>query len=252
MNYADRAKLCQNSAAKNLLQIMADKKTNLCVSADVTQAEELLSLVESVGDEICLLKTHIDIINNFNYELIDKLLELKNKHHFLLFEDRKFADIGNTVKMQYAHGVYRIADWADIINAHIIPGPGIIEGLRQIGLNSGRGLLLIAQMSSQDNLATDAYTQKNIDWAKTNTDFVMGFIAMEKLIDEPTFITMTPGIKLKRGTDALGQQYRTPDEAIANGSDIIIVGRNICQAQNPKQAAQQYRQAAWQAYLARE
>jgi uridine monophosphate synthetase len=251
LNFVERASFCLNASVQRLCQLIADKQTNLCLSADVSCASELLNLVDKVGLEICLLKTHIDILSDFTSDFIQQLNYLAEKHQFLIFEDRKFADIGHTVKQQYAGGIYQIAEWADIINAHTVPGPGIIQGLREVGLTKGRGLLLLAEMSSSGSLARGAYTEASIAMAKAYPDFVMGFIAQHQLSEDPGLIQLTPGIQFDSGgIDGLGQQYISPERAITqNGADIIIVGRGIYQANNPAISAQHYRQSAWKAYL---
>ena len=57
-------------------------------------------------------------------DMIHEISELSVKHNFLIFEDRKFADIGNTVRLQYQNGPFKISSWTDMANFHIIPGPG--------------------------------------------------------------------------------------------------------------------------------
>ncbi len=248
--YSERAHKALNPVARKLLHLMDEKQTNLSISADVTKAKDLLQIAEELGPQMALLKTHIDILSDFTPQVIQRLKELSEKHRFLIFEDRKFADIGNTVKLQYQEGIYRISDWADIINAHIIPGPGIIESLKNVGLPKERALLLLAQMSSKDHLATGQYTRKCVEWAKAHEEFVIGFIAQEKL--DPHMMTLTPGVNLADQGDALGQQYHTPYKVIfENECDLIIVGRGILEAKDPLKEAIRYRQAGWDAYLAR-
>jgi len=237
-----------NPTAKRLLATMRDKQSNLSLAADFTTSAELLYWAEQLGDAICLLKLHIDILEDFTPEVIEKLTALSKKKRFLLFEDRKFADIGNTVMHQYAKGIYKIASWADIVNAHIVPGPGIIEGLKRVGGPLGRGLLLLAQMSSKGALTDHTYAQSAYAMALQFPDFVIGFISQRKLGPAPHLLTLTPGIHLHATQDALGQQYRTPQQAIHDGADILIVGRAITEAKDPKHEAALYAQAGWSAY----
>lgn len=252
LSYQQRAAHCANHTAQKLLLLMAQKKTNLSVSLDITHKADFLALADTLGPEICVLKTHIDTLEDFDPTVSTALTHLAQKHQFLIFEDRKFADIGHTVQLQYGGGIYHIADWADIVNAHILPGPGIIEGLKTVGLTQQRGLLLLAQMSPQGNLLDKNYTQACIAMAEQHQDFVIGFIAVEKISENPAWIHFTPGVHQSSTADHMGQQYVSPEEAIfVRGTDIIIVGRGIYQASDPVLAAKAYRKAGWDAYLRR-
>ncbi|KAF2843558.1 orotidine-5'-phosphate decarboxylase [Patellaria atrata CBS 101060] len=129
-SYRDRAATAPPLAAY-LLRLITIKKSNLCFSADVSTTAELLSIAEEVGDSICLLKTHADIVNDFSDRTVKGLREIARRKRFIIFEDRKFADIGETVQKQYTAGPLSIAKWAEITNAHILPGPAIVTALEE-------------------------------------------------------------------------------------------------------------------------
>ncbi|NXY67313.1 UMPS synthase, partial [Glareola pratincola] len=253
LSFSARAELPGvHPVAARLLVLMEKKQTNLCLSADVTSSKELLQLAATLGPSICILKTHIDILNDFTQEVVKELRTLADQHEFLIFEDRKFADIGNTVKHQYEGGVFKIASWSDIVNAHVVPGSGVVKGLKEVGLPLQRGCLLVAEMSSQGSLATGEYTKAAVQMAEDNSDFVFGFISGSRVSNKPEFLHLTPGVQLQAGGDNLGQKYLSPKEVInKKGSDIIIVGRGILAASDRLQEAEKYRKAAWESYISR-
>ena len=81
--------------AATLYRLMHIKGSNLCLSADVTTTSQLLSLVEELGDDIAVLKTHADIIDDFGTRTIEGLIDIGRRKKFIIFEDRKFGDIGS-------------------------------------------------------------------------------------------------------------------------------------------------------------
>ena len=82
ITYNNRKKFTNNDTLKKLYTIMEEKKTNLCLSVDLTKSQSILKLIEKCGKHICIVKTHIDIIEDFTWDFILKLTELSLKYNF--------------------------------------------------------------------------------------------------------------------------------------------------------------------------
>ena len=231
---------------------MERKKTTLCLAADLTNSEEILKLAEIAGPHIAVLKTHVDIIENFSSKFVARLQELAKKFDFLIMEDRKFGDIGHTVSLQYSKGIYKIAEWADIVTAHPVAGKGTIEGLKRglDGLTEIRGVFLVAEMSSEGALTTGNYLSEAISMSK-DSSMVAGVVCQSNSFSDPGLIQLTPGVKLSKTGDDLGQKYNTPEQVVNSGADLAVVGRGITEATDKLSAVLQYKEKLWEAYETR-
>jgi len=226
---------------KKLLEIALTKKTNLIASADVVTTDELLALAEKVGPHIAALKTHIDIITDFDFEkTILPLRNIAEKHNFLLMEDRKFADIGSTQEMQYSYGVYKISSWADLVTSQVIGGYQSLDFF----LNSG--VVAILSMSSKGTLTSGDYFEEAQKIAAAHPN-VIGGVSQKPLSTE--LLLFTPGVSLSASGDGKGQQYNTPEHVFRNlHTDFMIVGRGIYKSDNAAVAAERYKIEGWKAY----
>ena len=241
LSYEQKLEITKHPTAQKLLQIAVDKKSNLIVSADVMTTSELLNLAEKVGPQIVALKTHIDIIKDFDHDkTILPLVDLARKHNFLLMEDRKFADIGSTQELQFSKGIYQISKWADMVTSHLIAGKKSLECFKNVGV------IAILGMSSQGTL-TDAHYQEEGLKVVENQPNIMGCVAQRKISKE--MLLFTPGISLEQSGDDKGQQYNTPDHVFHNlHTDFIIVGRGVYEAEDAEKSLKTYREIGWKAY----
>lgn len=135
---------------KQLIDYILEKKSNLCCAADVLSAKDLLELAEEIGEHIVLLKIHVDTLPDFSIGFLYKLQEIAKKHKFLIFEDRKIADIGFVAQQQLLSGVYKIANQADLVTVHAIAGESSIKALKEAGKSCG--IILVCEMSTNDTL----------------------------------------------------------------------------------------------------
>ncbi len=241
-SYEQKLQTAEHSVAKKLLETALSKQSNLIASADVTTTQELLELAEKTGPHIIALKTHIDIISDFDYDkTIVPLKALASKHNFLLMEDRKFADIGNTQELQFTSGIFNITGWADFVTSQVIGGFESLDCFKNVGV------VAIIGMSSKGALTTASYREEALKIASSHPN-VIGGVSQNVLPEE--MLLFTPGVNLADSGDGKGQQYNTPEHVFTMlHTDFIIVGRGIYKAENPEAAAALYKNEGWNAYL---
>lgn len=235
-----------NPKAQQLWNTIRERKTNLCLSLDITD-----NITNKITDNtaihnhwnnlmkilphICMIKLHTDIMNtDTDFDLIREAC----KGIFIL-DDRKYADIGHIVSKQLCNSSVR----ADCVTAHGIFGQNTLDGL------VSTQTLLIAQSSAKNNLITREYSSAVYKLALNNKDKVLGFICQHQISED--FLNITPGVNIDTD-NTNGQQYRTPEDAIGRDRcDIIIVGRGILDAEDPVAKAIEYKERAWKALMAR-
>uniref|UniRef100_A0A6C0CLN8 Uridine 5'-monophosphate synthase n=1 Tax=viral metagenome TaxID=1070528 RepID=A0A6C0CLN8_9ZZZZ len=195
------------------------KKTRLIFSADC-RMQQLISVISSIGHLLVGIKLHSDA---YEYDM-EKIHDLAKKVGFVIIEDRKFCDIGSTVKAQFQKilDVYK----PDFITVHSLMGKGTLDGLSELNFQKSVGFLLVSDVSSSGSLIDEAYTSKTIELAKQDPE-VVGVISQNSDAfrdSQHKKIVMTPGVDITKKTDGLNQTYRHPDNI---KSDYVISGRGI-------------------------
>jgi orotidine-5'-phosphate decarboxylase len=252
---------CDNSLSRQYMEVACRKQSLVILAADLRTMAGLNELIDQVGPHLAALKTHVDLVDDWTAAGWADLCSKASSHDLLLFEDRKFADIGPISRGQMA-GVYDIRSWANIVTAHGISGPDIVDGLCAGWNDVGRsgGVLLLAQMSSRGNLLElPGYTDEMVSAGVSNPG-VFGFIGngsrpaeltvLREKVGEKKLI-WTPGVNLAVGDGEMGQRYGCPSDAIQAGSDGIIVGSGIYKSNDRKNVAKAYADISWRALLGR-
>lgn len=224
----------QSEFANELYRLASIKKSNIILSCDFMNDIEILTILDSIGDQIVAVKLHLDTIQlssneQYNYEnFLSKLKELKIQYNFLIIEDAKFADIDTIMYEKIHSDRLMIANIADAITIHGISGLSILED-KKIKIP----MIIVSEMSSSNNMIDCDYTSKIINILRTKEvnrlNSLGGLVCqnnLPKLIKPFEYLTMSPGINLEETTDTGNQCYSIPDKQNKVGL-FWIVGRGI-------------------------
>ena len=189
-------------------------------AADCASMEEMLDKLDTYGPHIGILKTHMDTFSDFNEHKLVRFIALKKKYDLLVWEDRKFADIGMIMDKQINNSVLRYDKWVDVFSLHAITGRESLETV--FNRNPDFKWIIIGQLSCPDNLIDKIYTQsaKSIYDSYEN---VIGMVCQDYL--GPEVIHIIPGISNTRKEDKMGQSYSKLEEK--QFADFLVCGRSI-------------------------
>jgi len=211
---------------ERLNKIIADKGTRLCFSADIEDPGKLLMILEKVAKHIAVVKIHFDTLKFEEREMrewrfIESINMLKERHNFMVMEDRKLFDISYIIERQWK----RFSEWADLVTVHGFVNEEVIKVLPDVGI------LLVCNMSNNDYDITErcrGFWERN--------ENVVGFITQNK---EAGVCCFTPGISLNT-TVVADQRYRSLGD-ISCKPDVFIVGRGIYNSTDPEGSAEKFK-----------
>lgn len=214
------------------------------VALDYADDKEALAFIERVTPSDCGLKIGKEMFTRYGPKFVEHLT-LKG---FNVFLDLKFHDIPNTV----AKAVAAAADlgvW--MVNVHTSGGSQMMQAARNAlepyGENAplliGVTVLTSTSQADLDDMGVNMpIAERVMQLAKlAQTSGLDGVVCSAQEAQSlkaelgQTFKLVTPGIR--PAGDAIGDQHRvmTPEQAVAVGSDFLVIGRPITQADDPAQ-----------------
>lgn len=219
---------------------------DVIIACDFSSAEETFSFLDKFTGEKPFVKIGMEL---FYAEGPLIVKEIKKRGH-KIFLDLKLHDIPNTVMK--AMSVLSSLD-VDMVNVHASGTIAMMEGaLKGITRPDGTRPLLIAvtqlTSTSEDRMHNELYINKSLEetvmhYAENAKAAKLDGVVCSPLESEKVhsvcgndFVTVTPGIRFADGDKGDQVRITTPEKAKEIGSDYIVVGRPITQAEDPVKA----------------
>ena len=216
---------------------------DVIVALDFDGREKTLAFLDRFTGEKPFVKIGMEL---FYAEGPSIVREIRARGH-KIFLDLKLHDIPNTVKKAMA--ALSALD-VDIVNVHAA-GTGAMMSAALAGLtrpDDTRPLLIaVTQLTStdQDMLEKELWIEKPMEEVVLHYAEIASIVGLDGVVCSPleagtihercgkNFLTVTPGVRFAGGDAGDQKRVTTPAKAKELGSDYIVVGRPITQAEDP-------------------
>ena len=216
---------------------------DVIVALDFDGREKTLAFLDRFTEEKPFVKIGMEL---FYAEGPSIVREIRARGH-KIFLDLKLHDIPNTVKKAMA--ALSALD-VDIVNVHAA-GTGAMMSAALAGLTRPDGtrplLIAVTQLTStdQDMLEKELWIEKPMEEVVLHYAEIASIVGLDGVVCSPleagtihercgkNFLTVTPGVRFAGGDVGDQKRVTTPAKAKELGSDYIVVGRPITQAEDP-------------------
>ena len=216
---------------------------DVIIACDFNSKEEVMQFLDKFQEEKPFVKIGMELFYAEGPEIVR---EIKRRGH-KIFLDLKLHDIPNTVRKSMA--VLSRLD-VDMCNVHAGGTKAMMEAaLEGLTREDGTRPLLIAvtqlTSTSEEAMRRDLRIEKPIDetvmhYAKNTMEAGLDGVVCSPLeagkvheVCGADFFTITPGVRFADGDVGDQKRVTTPAKAKEIGSDYIVVGRPITQAEDP-------------------
>ena len=217
----------------------------ILIALDFADQEQALALVAQLDPTQCRLKVGKEMFTLFGPEFVRALVNAG----FDVFLDLKFHDIPNTVAKAVAAAA-ELGVW--MVNVHASGGVRMMTAAREALVPYGDKAPLLIAVTVLTSMTDEDLAQVGVLGSPAEQVLMLARLTHAAGLDGVVcsaqeasllkaelgadFKLITPGIR-PAGSDA-GDQRRvmTPEQAIAAGSDYLVIGRPITQAVDPAQA----------------
>lgn len=212
--------------------------TPVIVALDVATKAEARSLMAALGDSATFYKVGLELYTGVG---MDFVRDLKSEGHSV-FLDLKLYDIGETVKRAVAQVARAGADFVSVHGSRAIMEAAV----------AGRGdaplqLLAITVLTSFDenDLRQMGYTCTVGELVELRVRNAVGAgvdgivcspleVARVRALAGPKTTLVTPGVRSAGAAAGDQKRVATPAEAIANGANYLVIGRQVTRAADPR------------------
>lgn len=219
---------------------------DVIIACDFKSKDEVFNFLDLFTEEKPFIKIGMEL---YYSEGPDIVREIKKRGH-KIFLDLKLNDIPNTVEKSMS--VLANLD-VDICNLHASGGIKMMKAaIRGLTREDGSRPMLIAvtQLTSisEEVMQNELLINKPLDQVVMKYAENAKIAGLDGVVCSPlearkvkdvcgeNFITVTPGVRFSDGDAGDQARVTTPAQAKEIGSDYIVVGRPITQAENPVEA----------------